>query len=87
MKIFNLKTFKTFISFNRGLACVHLRLSYHLIEDLHVYANLCDKLHDQHVSGNDKDAEVYFYWCLPRQYLHSLHNYESAKYIVALDIR
>ena len=28
----------------------------------------------QHVSDSDKDVQVYFYWCLPRQYLHSLHN-------------
>ena len=50
-----------------------------------MYSDLCDKLHEQHISDNDKDVQVYFYWCLPRQYLHSLHNYEWTKDIVALD--
>ena len=58
-KIFNLKTFKAFKSFNRELTCV------------------CD---------NDKYVQVYFYRCLPWQYLHSLHNYEWTKNIVALEI-
>ena len=53
------KTFKACISFKR---------------DSHVYTDLCDKLHEQHVSDIDKSVQVYFYWCLPRQYLHSLHN-------------
>ena len=47
-----------------------------------MYTNLCDKLYEQHVSYNDKDVEVYFYWCLPRQYLHSL--YMAALEIVCL---
>ena len=38
--------------------------------------NLCDKLREHHVSENDKDVQVYFYWYLPGQCLHSLHNYE-----------
>ena len=60
LKIFNLKTW----------------LSYHLKEYLGVHNDLYGKLHKQHVSDNDKDVQVYFYWCWPRQYLHSLHNCE-----------
>ena len=70
LQIFNWKTSKVFISFKRGL----------------VYTDLCDKLHEQHIFGNNKDVQVYFYWCLTRQYLHCLHNYEEMKNIVALDI-
>ena len=70
LKIFNLKT----------------RLSYHLTENLHGYTNLCDNLHQQNASDNNKDVQVYFNSCLPRQYLHSLHSYEWTKNIVDLDI-
>ena len=42
----------------------YFRVSYHLIEDLHVHTNLYDKLQKQHVSDNNKDVQVYFYWCL-----------------------
>ena len=47
-----------------------------LKQDLHVYTDLCDKLREQHVSDNGKDVQVYFYCCLSREYLQSLHNYE-----------
>ena len=43
---------------------------------MRVYTDLYGKLHEQHVSDNDKDVQVYFYWYWPRQYLHSLHNCE-----------
>ena len=51
-----------------------------------MYTDLCDKLNEQHVSGNDKVVQVYFHWGLPRQYLNSLHNYKLTENIVALDI-
>ena len=38
-----------------------LRHSHNLKEDLHVYTNLCDKLHKQHVSEHDKNVQIYFY--------------------------
>ena len=34
----------------------HVELSYHLIEDLHVYTDVFDKLHEQNVSDNDKEV-------------------------------
>ena len=59
----------------------HLTLPYHLKEDLHVYSNICDKLHDK-----DKDAQIHFYWCSPRHYWHSYIILNKRKNIVALDI-
>ena len=51
-----------------------------------MYTKLCDKLHTQHVSNNHIDVQVYFYWCLPSQYLQSLQNHEWTKNVVTLDI-
>ena len=60
-KIINLKTFKAFIRFDRGRACTYRSL-------WQITRKVC--------FWQNKDVQVYFCRCLPRQYLHSLHNYE-----------
>ena len=63
----------------------YFRVSYHLIEDLHVHTNLCDKLQKQHVSDNNKDVQVYFYWCLSGSIFIVYITMNKQKKTVALD--
>ena len=65
LKIFNWKTF--------------LRLSYHLEENLRMHINLCDKLHKQHVSGNDIHKYVN-YACIVYIFMNKRKQYSCFKH-------